>query len=156
MEKYNINTNIIDSYGPRSGTGYCVEGTNPPRDCGVDQEFTDVDILRFCYAFKMKVPDIISNMYYHLEWRKTYVPRPRMQEEMHQLLQSGILYMHGRCIDHTPIMVLDLSKLSVLLKTNQINNYKFCALNNFFARYIMANMLVPGQVEKYITITNLN
>jgi len=42
------------------------------------------------------------------------------------------------------------------MDNNEINAWLFCSLHNFFARYLMMNCFVPGQVEKYITLCNIN
>ena len=79
-----------------------------------------------------------------------------MTDAIIKLIKSGVLYLHGRCMDHCPIIVLNFAKLSDQIRNKEINNYNFCALHNFYVAYIMKNMLVPGQVEKWITIANLN
>ena len=84
------------------------------------------------------------------------MPRPRLQEDIHRLMQSGIVYIHGRTKDHSPILVLDFIKLSELLKKKQITNQSFCALHNHYGQYIDRNMLIPGQAERWVTITNIN
>ena len=87
---------------------------------------------------------IIPNLAYHLEWRKTNIPRPRFVDSTLNLLNSGILYLHGRCKDNSAIMVLDFIKLGAMIKSKEIDGHKFCGLQNHFARYIESNMTVPG------------
>lgn len=43
-----------------------------------------------------------------------------------------------------------------MLKEKLICPDSFCSLHNFFAGYIQRNMLVPGQVEKWIVVMNIN
>lgn len=43
-----------------------------------------------------------------------------------------------------------------MLKNDLICEHSFGSLHNFFAGYINRNMLVPGQVEKWIIILNIN
>ena len=59
-------------------------------------------------------------------------------------------------MDLQPILVLDFGKLKYLLDRKEIDAQLFCSLHNFYARYIINNMLIPGQVEKWITIANIN
>lgn len=56
----------------------------------------------------------------------------------------------------SPIIVLDIKHLGTLLEKNEIDPPTFCNLNNFVCNYVMNNMLVPGQVDRWITIVNLN
>jgi hypothetical protein len=79
-----------------------------------------------------------------------------LTDETLKLLNSGILYLHGRTMDMSPILVLDFIKLAELLNKKLINDGNFCALHNFFASYIINNMTLPGQVEKWVIITNIN
>ena len=59
-------------------------------------------------------------------------------------------------MDGSPIMFVDLMRLQEMLKNNQICELSFASLHNFFAGYINRNMLVPGQVEKWLIILNIN
>ena len=43
-----------------------------------------------------------------------------------------------------------------MLKNDLICEHSFGSLHNFYAGYINRNMLVPGQVEKWIIILNIN
>lgn len=43
-----------------------------------------------------------------------------------------------------------------MLKDKTICPGSFCSLHNFYAGYINRNMLIPGQVEKWIVIFNIN
>ena len=66
------------------------------------------------------------------------------------------MYIHGRTKDLLPIIVLDWSRMGEFIKNGEICEKRFCQCHNFFANYILHNMLVPGQVERWITYTNLN
>ena len=54
------------------------------------------------------------------------------------------------------MIYLDLVKLQNLLNQKMIDPDTFCSLHNFMAGYISHNMLVPGQVERWIVILNIN
>lgn len=73
-----------------------------------------------------------------------------------RLLGTGILYIHGRAMDLAPILILDLIKLGDLLDANQITPEMFTNLMNFYCSYMQQNMLVPGHVEKWVSLTNVN
>ena len=65
------------------------------------------------------------------------------------------MYIHGRTKDLSPILVLDWKKLAELLKNKEIDNFVFNNLHNFISHYVMNNMMVPGQVERWTTYLNL-
>ena len=81
---------------------------------------------------------------------------PMLTNKIIEILKSGIIYIHGRCKDFQPIVILDFIKLEDLLTRKVITNFNFCSAHNFLATYIENNMLLPGQVEKWSTITNIN
>lgn len=99
---------------------------------------------------------ITRDVIHHLEWRQTNVPLPKLTNKTLNLLNKGILYIHGRSKDFYPIIVLDFKRLSEMLKNKEIDEGVFCSLYNYIALYIINNMTLPGQVEKWITICNIN
>lgn len=150
-----IDLDVLKDFGPRVPNGYVVEGSSKVLN-GRDPFLRDSDILRFLYGRKFVINDIIDDLYYHLEWRQTNSPQPMLTDDTLRLLNSGLLYMHGRTMDMCPILVLDFIKLAELLRKKIINHGNFCSLHNFYGNYIVNNMMVPGQAEKWVVITNIN
>lgn len=87
---------------------------------------------------------IITDLYYHLEWRQTNFPMPCLTDKTLKLLRTGCMYLHGRTIEYQPIIVIDMAIIGQLLAKKEIDPGSFCSLHNFFAQYITNNMLVPG------------
>ena len=150
-----IDLDVLKDFGPRVANGCVVEGSSKVEN-GRDPFLGDSDILRYLYGRKFIMDDVIDALYYHLEWRQTNNPQPLLTDDTLRLLNSGILYLHGRTIDMSPILVLDFIKLADLLNKKLINDGNFCSLHNFFGNYIVNNMMVPGQAEKWVVITNIN
>ena len=48
-----------------------------------------------------------------------------IQDRTLTLLNKGLFYIHGRCMDYSPIMVFDLKAMAELLEKNQIDNCNF-------------------------------
>lgn len=154
-KQYKIDLDVKKDYGPRTATGFVKEGENKVVN-GSDADYRDTLILRFCYGRNWKLDDIVKSLKYHFEWRQSFIPYPILNDETLKLLKTGLFYLHGRCMDHSPILVLNFAKLSDLLKRKQIYPENFCALHNLFARYMIKNMLIPGQVERWVIIANIN
>lgn len=112
---------------------------------GVDALFSDSEILKFLYAYNWDLPMVVEKLHYHLQWRQTMVPRPKLTNKLLELLNTGLLYIHGRAKDHSPILVLSFAPMGPLLRNKQINAAEFGALYNFYARYMINNMMVQGQ-----------
>jgi hypothetical protein len=51
-------------------------------------------------------------------------------------MNKGLLYIHGRCMDMTPIIVLDFIKLEEMIENNEIDPPTYCNLFNFLATYV--------------------
>ena len=64
------------------------------------------------------IPDIV----YHLEWRQTNVPIPRLTDPILKLVDSGLFYIHGRTKDLQPVLAMDAGKLQGLLQRKEINS----------------------------------
>jgi hypothetical protein len=69
LKTYKIDLNKIKPFGPRSKDGYFVEHSNAIRDDGVDADFFDEHILRFCQGRKWKIDQVCKSLIYHFEWR---------------------------------------------------------------------------------------
>ena len=67
-----------------------------------------------------------------------------------------MLYIHGRAMDFSPLLVMNLGMLANLLDKKEVDPPMFCNLMNFLCTYMMQNMMVPGTVEKWISLTNIN
>ena len=99
--------------------------------------------------------DICKSILWTLEWRQNFYPFARMSDPLLSLLKHGLFYIHGRTKNYCPIMIINFTKLGQLLKSKELNNFNFCSLHNFYAMYMEKNMLIPGQIEKWIVINNL-
>lgn len=62
------------------------------------------------------------------------------------------MYVHGRCKDLSPTIVVNLSKIGEAMDEDDICAESFCNLHNFLVGYIGNNMLVPGQVDRYVVL----
>lgn len=143
FKRHGIEIDKLKSFGPRAKNSIVNEGSNKIIN-GRDYHLHDAILLKFCTArfwdFEKIIPDII----YHLEWRQTNIPIPYLTDRTLTVLNKGMLYIHGRCMDYTPIMIIDFGRLKEMLDNNEIDWHEFCNLHNFLAEYIMHNMLVPG------------
>ena len=54
-----------------------------------------------------------------------------------KLINSGIFYIHGRAIDHTPLMVLNFGSILSHIENKSMTANEFGALHNFYARYMI-------------------
>ena len=60
--------------------------------------------------------------------------------------------MTGRDNEYRPIIVIDVKKV----KDANLKEKTFCDLMGFFYQYVAQNCLIEGQIETWITITDLS
>ena len=132
---FNIDLENIKTFGPRTQSRYVPEGSSEIRS-GKDYFFNDAQILRYLVARDFDLNRVAVDMKYHLEWRQTNVPVPLLQDSTLRLLKSGIMYIHGRCKDQSPILVVNFGVLQDLLTRGIIDSGNFCSLHNFYGLYI--------------------
>ena len=111
------------------------------------------DSLRFLQATMYKNQKTIELLLNHLEWKKTYFPFT-ISNKAAEILNNGFIYVHGRDIYFRPILVINARYY-----VNNMNNYSYndwlCSVV-YFMEYMINNLLIPGQVENWSIITDLN
>ena len=123
---------------------------------GRDYLLTDADILKFLVSRTFDFKKVIPDMKYHLEWRQTNIPRVRLNDRLVNILNKGLMYIHGRSKDYSPIVITSYRNLGEMLSKKEIVPTDYCMLANFVTTYVTQNMMIPGQVEKVMSITDLN
>ena len=113
----------------------------------------DIQLLRFAVGRRFDMDQDTAD---HLAWRQQNIPLPILNCKALATMNAGVLYIHGRTKDLSPIVVLDIKHLAALLERGEIDAESFCMLHNFVANYVLANMLTPGQVHKWLVLVNLN
>lgn len=73
-----------------------------------------------------------------------------------KLLNSGFMYMYGRDHHFRPIIVLELSRGVEFLNKEGISKDEIKICVNFFLDYIINYILIPGQIENWIIISDFN
>lgn len=103
-----------------------------------------------------------------MEWRTTYIP-PRLdsmqksakshnsQSLWEQLIHSGFMYVHGRDKQFRPLIVINPKALTPFKSygTDVVGEeiIKWCI---FIIEYIKENLFLPGQIENYVVIIDVN
>jgi hypothetical protein len=64
------------------------------------------------------------------------MPRPILTNRTVGVLNKGLLYIHGRCMDMTPIVILDFIKLEEMIDSGEIDPPTYCNLFNFVGTYV--------------------
>ena len=78
-----------------------------------------------------------------------------MDKRIRYILNSGLIYMHGRDCHFRPIIVVEAEKASILMDEK---GYTFDEISQallFFMNYIVNYILIPGQIENWFIICDL-
>lgn len=111
------------------------------------------DILRLLQATCFDVGKTSKLILAHVTWRNEKFPNYVFRDKSMEILEKGFIYVHGRDYQYRPILVVNAQ---VYMKIK--DNYKFEDWENFiifFMRYLINNLLIPGQVENWTMITDV-
>lgn len=113
----------------------------------------DYHSLRFLQATGYNLSKTIDMITNHLEWRKINLP-PRITENAMKILNSGFIYIHGRDSKFRPIMVIVANIYDKYKKTFSFSDWEIAVI--YFMEYAINNLLLPGQIENWNIICDLN
>jgi len=117
-------------------------------------EWTDGDLLRFHQSTSFKIPNTIKLLKEHLQWKKSSIFPLELNENISNIFNSGFAYVHGRDNHFRPIIIV---RAKTFLKIKDV--YEFDDIVKaiiYFIEYIITYMLIPGQVENWNIIIDLN
>ena len=144
LEKFEVDLTKIKSFGPRNEDSICIAFSGKVAEKGADYHVCDADILRMLVTRYFNLEQACSDFFKHLEWRQTMIPVPLLSDRTLKLLQSGIIYIHGRAKDGCPILHIEVAKIIAMVQTKEIDPGTFTSLHAFVTGYMIRNMLVPG------------
>lgn len=133
--------------------GIIVHNTkNPNNMCVLPQNYNPLEKRRYLQATGFDIKKTINLLIENIKWRSELIP-PKISDKIIQLLNCGFMYVHGRDNNYRPIIVL---QAKVYMDKKDMYTYDDW-LNTviFFMEYIVNNMLIPGQVENWNIITDL-
>lgn len=113
----------------------------------------DQEYLRLLLSYKFDMRKAAQALLTMQQYRRTVMPEGyrSLHSRVSPLLQSGAFYVHGRDHRYRPMLFVNLSRFD--LKRYPIEDY--CHLICFTLDYVLTNMMLPGQVENWIVITDL-
>lgn len=112
------------------------------------------EIIRTLIGCKFNYKKSFDAMNAALTWRRETLPNSydSLYPKVLTLLNSGAIYIHGRDHRYRPLIILNAGNLD--LEKNSSEDY--CNLICFLLEYTVKNLMVPGHVENWIIITDLN
>jgi hypothetical protein len=119
-------------------------------DITIPKDWTEGEIRKFLQAADFDFEDAIAQIKERLNMHIPAYPFDNIIE----ILSSGFVYMHGLDNNYRPIIVCSLSRFMEYIDQYELD-YFICAIN-VFSNYLLKHLFIPGQVENWIIITDLN
>lgn len=109
--------------------------------------------IRVLLGCKFDLRKSAEAVFASIEWRHTQAPRSfySLFEHCQGVLQSGAIYIHGRDHRYRPLLVLNVERMNLTRHTVQ----EYRALICFLLEFMTKTMMIPGQVENWVVITDL-
>lgn len=117
------------------------------------QDLPEPELLRVLLGCKFNYKNASQAIVIAHEWRAKAIPNSyfSLWGKVEGLLPTGAIYVHGRDHRFRPILVVNLERFD--LNRHSVDEY--CDLLCFTLEYILKHMLLPGQVENWVVLTDL-
>ena len=111
--------------------------------------------LAYIYATECKLEQSYKRMIEYFKWYKSFFPlNIQPGDKVVQVLNSGFLYVFGRDHQYRPLLICQpyiLQKCLKLYSDDDIYNASI-----FICQYMVNYMMIPGQIENWIMIVNMD
>lgn len=115
----------------------------------LDDELDHSEKLRFLYGCGWNLSETLRVLNDHLQWRQEWPSYKLIYPLITQILSSGGVYIHGRDHRYRPIIVITPKKLC------EFPQHLLMATGFFLLEHIIDHMFLPGQIENWVLIIDL-
>ncbi len=116
--------------------------------------WTDADNVRFIYSTNFNLQKAFTQMCEHLNWRKKYFPMYFTPgDKVFQILNLGFAYVYGRDHQFRPIIICQ--PYVYVQHEKEFTYEEWMRASVFICEYAANHMLIPGQIENWVMITNI-
>ena len=124
---------------------------NPKSKLNIRDYFQEHDLLRLHQATVYSAPKTIKLIKERIEWMDANLP-PKLTNKVLEILNCGFVYVHGRDSKFRPIIVLIMENYK---KNEDLYTFdEWLQATVYFMEYVVNNLLIPGQVENWVVITD--
>ena len=110
------------------------------------------DSMRYLQAYNYDIIKTFDSIIEHIKFMEN-IPL-EANKKIRYLLNTGFLYMFGRDNHFRPIIVIEVKRTDLLEKEGY-KVHEICECVAYFINYIINYILIPGQIENWIIITDL-
>jgi len=127
---------------------------NQSKKLEIPAELPENEVLKILQASKYDTKSTIASLLQYVEFRNSYFPIQLTDKAIEILSKTGFLYCHGRDRNFRPNLVCRAESYLANLKKFSYDNWLNAIV--FFTEYVINHMLIPGQVETWNIIADLN
>ena len=110
------------------------------------------DTMRFLQAADYKVEKAYDTIMDYIKFMQN-IPST-VNNRIRYILNSGVLYMYGRDNHFRPIIIIEVKRTDILEKEG-FKIEELCECIVYFMSYLINYILIPGQIENWVIITDL-
>lgn len=127
---------------------------NPANKLEIPAEWPESEAFKILQASKFDAKNTIANLLLYVDFRKSYFPMRPTDKAIEILSKTGFLYCHGRDRSFRPILICLAENYLANLKKFVYDDWLNAIV--FFSEYVINHMLIPGQVETWNIVADLN
>lgn len=116
---------------------------------GIEIELDKEEKLRFLYGAGWNLKITVQAIKNHIQWRNSWPMSKLMYPLVTPVLDCGGLYIHGRDHRYRPLIFIQPAKLA------EFNLQVLIGTCYFMLEYIKDNMFIPGQIENWVLVIDL-
>jgi hypothetical protein len=124
------------------------------KQLNISNEVRDEEILRALIGCKFEHEKTLTAIVNSLRWRQENMSSglESLRTRVEVLLNSGCIYIHGRDHRYRPLIVLNAGRFDL----ERFKSQDYCDLLCFVLEYCVTHLMIPGKIENWIIITDLN
>lgn len=118
----------------------------------IPEFYKNPEHLRLLIKCKFNIEKAFANLLADIEWRSSSIPNSYFSliSKVETLLDTGVIYIHGRDNRFRPLLIIDCEKLRQMhLAIDSI-----CRLLAFLLEFTTKKLMLPGKIENFILITD--
>ena len=119
------------------------------KDTCVHDYLDNSEKLRFLYGCGWKFSEALQMLSEHIQWKQEWPSYKLMYPLITQILNSGGVYIHGRDHRYRPLIVITPKKLM------DFPQHLLMATAYFLLEHTKDHMLLPGQIENWVLVVDL-
>ena len=120
----------------------------------VEVKIRDEEILRTLIGCKFEFDRAVQAIENSVRWKSEFMPNgiESLRVRAESLLNSGCIYIHGRDHRYRPLIILNAERFDL----DTYNAQDYSLLLCYILEYCIKNLMIPGHIENWIIITDLN